>query len=223
MQTDNFQKFYRSTYARLGFPLRAKDGLALKSIRAAERNIGVKLPKALTDYYLVAGRERTLNNAFNFLRHPSEWEVHSKRLIFMEENQCAVVWGIKGGSVPGNDPAVYQSQIVDGEPRAWHTEQIKCSNFLVFALHLQSAYGGGMPLAASATAKQSLAVTLNKHWHFGGEVGGMRAYSRENQAVCFSKWRGFFDEDATWRVFAGAQTKDGLDSIARDLGLQWES
>jgi hypothetical protein len=54
----NYPALYRRTFATLGFPLRAKDGYPARQIAAAEKRLGRRLPKALRDYYLVAGRER---------------------------------------------------------------------------------------------------------------------------------------------------------------------
>jgi len=141
----------------------------------------------------------------------------------MAENQCAVVWAVAASSKLVDDPAVYQGPMTDGEPSGWFLEQRKCSAFMVFMLHLQSAFGGGMACTASAPASKSLMKTLDTNWRFAGEVNGMRAYSRDGQGVCFAKWQDFLAEGKeTWRVFAGACAKDGLEAIATDLDLHWD-
>ncbi len=93
MRTD-FQNEYRSLFARLGFPLSKRHIISEEQVNRAENRLAIRLPKALRDYYLVAGREKILNHSFNRLYSPSEWELHSGKLIFMEENQTVVVWGI---------------------------------------------------------------------------------------------------------------------------------
>ena len=80
-----------------------------------------------------------------------------------------------------------------------------------------------MACAASAPASKSLMKTLDSGWQFAGEVNGMRSYSRDRQAVCFAKWQDFLSEEKeSWRVFAGACEKGGLDAIATDLDLDWD-
>ena len=222
MKAENFRDLYRRTYATLGFSLTSRDGLSFDKIAAAEKKLGIRLPAALRDYYLVAGRECSLNHAHNHLCAPEEWEKHGRKLVFMEENQCAVVWGVTASREPADDPAVYQGPMVDEEPSGWFLEDRKCSVFMVFMLHMQAAFGGGMPFTASGPAPQNLRATLDGGWSFGGEVNGMRSYSRNKQAVCFVKWQDFFATDKTWRVFAGTCDEDDLDAIATDLNVRWD-
>lgn len=222
MKVRNYQDLYRRTFTTLGCKLRAQDGFPLNKVAAAEKKLGVRLPNALRDYYLVAGRERSLNHAHNRLLAPGDLDKRAGKLVFMEENQWVVVWGVAVSSKPADDPRVYQGPIVDGEPTGWFLEQRKCSAFLVFMLHMQAAFGGGMASTASSSAQRGLVSALDNGWHFAGEVNGMRAYSRDRQAVCFVKWQDLFAKEETWRVFAGACEKEGLETIARDLNLQWD-
>lgn len=222
METDEFRSLYRQTFKTLGVLLTAKDGLSDKMIATAEKRLGFRLPTALREYYLVAGRERPLNHAHNRLLAIEDVDVHRGKLVFMEENQWAVVWGVTANRKKAGDPAVYQGPIVNDEPSGWFIESKSVSSFLVFMLHMQAAFGGGMPFTASGPAEQSLVATLDKGWRFGGEINGMRAYSRSNQAICFAKWQDFFAKEETWRVFAGACDKDSLLALASELKLRWD-
>ncbi|MDB6112835.1 MAG: hypothetical protein JWR69_4585 [Pedosphaera sp.] len=222
MKTRNYQNLYRRTYATLGINLRAQHGFSAAEIAAAEKKLGLKLPTALRDYYLVAGRESSLNHARNRFYALAKLETHSGKLVFMEENQWVVIWGITASSKPEDDPAVYQGPIVNGEPSGWYLEERKISVFLVFMLHLQAAYGGGMACTASGPARKNLVAALDKGWHFGGEVNGMRTYSKDKKAVCFLKWQDSPADEGTWRVFAGACEKEGLEAIATELNLKWD-
>ncbi|PWU08551.1 MAG: hypothetical protein C5B50_29335 [Verrucomicrobia bacterium] len=222
MKAENFEDLYRRTYAILGHSLTSRDGIPLDEFEAAEKRLGIRLPTALRAYYLVAGRERSLNHAHNRLCALGDWQMHAGKLVFMEENQWAVVWGIAAGGEQADNPPVYQGPVVDGEPSGWFLEERECSAFMVFMLHLQAAFGGGMPFIASGPAPQSLVATLDAQWNFGGEVNGMRAYSRDKQAVCFVKWQDFFAKEKSWRVFAGACDKAALQAIAMNLNLQWD-
>jgi len=188
----------------------------------AENNLGIRLPQALRHYLLVAGREKILNHSFNRLLSPSEWEIHSGKLIFMEENQTVVVWGVSIAKKPTQNPMVFQCQLVTGELGKWYSEETRCSDFLKFMIHLQAAYGGGMPFRASAPTAHNYSAKLGSPWSFGGEVNGMRAYNRENAALCIAKWQDFGTGKQAWRVFGGAKTKDELTVVADDLGIAWD-
>lgn len=222
MGTVNFQKLYRETFARLGCELKAQDAVSETMLSKAERRLGAKLPGALRHYYLVAGREKSLNHAFNRLLPVNALELHHGKLPFMEENQWAVVWGVDLGALAVADPPVFQGPVVHGEAKNWFPECDQCSGFLVFMLHLQAAYGGGMPFAASASATLEVRPKLDAGWTFAGEINKMRAYSRNGQAVCFVKWPDLVKKTETWQVFAGASSEIALGTIQKDLAVTWE-
>ena len=221
VRTKSFQELYRDIFARLGHPIKERDGVSEGQIVTAEKKMGIQLPVALRDYYLVAGRERKLNTAFNRLLAPDELELHSRKVVFMEENQAVVAWATTV-SPSSTDPSVFQGPVVDGELDHWFRESNTCSGFLVFMLHLQAAYGGGMPYCASTSVAPKFAKSLDKSWNFAGDVNGMRAYSRNGQAICITKWKDFFSKGETFRISAGACSKKELDSLASSLGVEWE-
>lgn len=214
---------YSSLFARLGFPLSKRDRIPAAQLTKAQSKLGICLPQALRDYYLIAGREMVLNHSFNRLCSPGEWEIHSGKLIFMEENQTVVVWGVPVTKQVSQDPLVFQCPLVSGELDKWYSEKTHCSDFLKFMIHLQAAYGGGMPFSASAPAADDPSVKLKSAWSFGGEVNGMQAYGKQNRAVCIARWRDFGADRKTWRVFGGAKSKDELAAIARELEIAWDS
>src|SRR5947209_4674490 len=99
----SFKSRYRELFARIGCPSTRLDGIPDASLEAAEEKLRVRLPTALRDYYVMAGRERRLNHAFNQLLAPKDWEVHEGKLIFMAENQNAAFWGVPATSRPALD------------------------------------------------------------------------------------------------------------------------
>ena len=216
-----FQDHYRRQFAALGHPLTSRDALPEAQIGQREKRLGMRLPKALRDYFLVAGRERSFNQAFNRLCAPDDWSLDSGKLVFMEETQGALLWGVSATSELTIDPAVYQGVIIDGEVREWHPEHERCSVFLSVILHWQATFGGAMKCCDSAPAPVELVTILDRDWSLIGEVNGMRAYGEAGKAVCFLRWQTPFRKEL-WRVFAGARTKTELDAIARELGLSWE-
>lgn len=51
------------------------------------------------------------------------------KLVFMEENQCVVFWGIAKADLGEADPVVWQG--VNGEPIEWYAEDHRLSRFLM--------------------------------------------------------------------------------------------
>jgi len=99
-----------------------------RKLAKAEKRLEIRLPRALRDYYLVAGRERILNHAFNRLCFPEGWEMETGKLVFMEENQTAVVWGVTATSRSSAGSSVFQGPVVsDGVSKWWQdTKNVPC-------------------------------------------------------------------------------------------------
>ncbi len=213
---------FRELFARVGRPLTGGDGVPEKSLATAEKKLGLRLPKSLREYYLLAGRERRFNHAFNRLLGPKEWEVHEGKLIFMAENQDAAFWGVSATARPLIDPGVSVTNLVSGALDSWWPECKRCSIFLEFMIHMHAAFGGGLDYIGSARVGPELLEILDRAWQFAGEVKKMRAYSRYGQVVCYSPWRDVRSENKHWRVFAGSTTREGLEQLARELSMQWD-
>jgi hypothetical protein len=217
----DFANAFRTTYAALGRPLRRRDGMALSRIRAAEKWLGVVVPPVLRDYYHVAGQETKFNAVFNRLLPPEEWFVDRKRLVFFEENQQVVYWGVPATNPSGigdprtlpDDPPVYQG--VSAERIYWSREHRNCSTFLLVLLHWHGAFAGALPATATAVTTPGLRRRLRKTWHFVGEVNHMQAFSKPGKTVCHLNW-----EDG-WRVFAGAVNRPKLEEIGEELELRF--
>ena len=218
----DFQSEYRQLFKEVGQPLSSRDGIPESRITAAEKRLGSHLPVSLREYYLVAGSEKKLNLAFNRLYEVSEWELDSGKLVFMEENQATVRWGVTVRSRPADDPQVLQSQLCQGAYEDWEPEHDSCAVFLKFMICMHASFGGGLECTASAAIPETLQKTLDESWRFMGEVKKMRAYTREGQVVCFSPWKDFFGSKPIWRVFAGAASRQALEAIQRDLAVVWD-
>ncbi len=97
-------------------------------MRAELARLGMVIPVALFDYYSLAGRH-SINENHNRLRPIAELEWMEDKLVFMEENQCVVYWGIRRADLGENDPIVWQG--VNGEPIEWYAENYHLSRFLM--------------------------------------------------------------------------------------------
>jgi hypothetical protein len=83
--------------------------------------------------------------------------------VFLEENQCVVFWGVEVGTVPEDDPPVYQAEYVRGRPTEWYLEHKRCSEFLIVMLHLQAVWAGYDFLGGSVGRGQKLS-------HYRGQI-----------------------------------------------------
>jgi len=216
----SFREYYRTLYLTFGYPLNERTAVSPRVLAAAEKRLGVRIPAALRDYYLVAGRERRFGACHNRLLAPQEWRIDKHRLIFMEENQCVVWWGVSTRNPKSQDPPI--SQGVNDEPITWVREHRRCSVFLAVMFHYQ-AVSGGFRFCAAADAGDGPNYDLVEHgWTYYGEVNSLMAFSRPNQVVCLMPAMLPFMDKMTVSVLAGAKTNGDLQAIADDLGLTFQ-
>jgi hypothetical protein len=211
-----FKKQYRDLFETFGYPLTDGMRVAAKTLVTTEKRLGVKIPNALREYYLVAGRERRFNTCHNRLLPPERLFIDHKKLVFMEENQTVVWWGVSMRNLNSLDSSVFQG--VNEDPIAWYLEHKKCSTFLKVMLHYQ-AVSGGFPFIGSASSPDNVHEMLKRDsWTYVGELNQLWAFNRQNQVVCVTPGSGLPFEPAMILLAAGKSKKDWL-SIEESLSV----
>jgi hypothetical protein len=216
-----FTDAYRDTFATLGVRLSSEDACSTADIDAAESRLKVRLPGSLREYYLLAGREKRINQFHNRLLPPEKLWIDSDRGVFMEENQWVVYWGVPAIQETRPDAPVFQG--VNGREKGirWYSETDSCANFLNVTAVWHASFGGAAAHTAVGYVDEEITrKTLDEHWQLVGEVNAMRAYKqRGRRAVCFLKWE---KNPPRWRVFATAASDDELERLKVSLDGRWE-
>ncbi|MFE3761143.1 SMI1/KNR4 family protein [Streptomyces sp. NPDC059104] len=102
--------------------LESGDGWAEADLAAAEERLGVRLPAALREAYLLFGRRRDLTSNHDVLLSPAELYVDDAKeaLVFRHENQGAAYWGVLLDSLQDDDPAVFiRPDLADKSAERW--------------------------------------------------------------------------------------------------------
>jgi hypothetical protein len=189
----------------------ARDGFALKQLKAAEARLEVKLPKALWDYYTLVG-QHPINRAHNRLLSPDALFLGSGHLVFMEENQTVVYWGLRCRELGKADPTVLQTAGAEDKP--WYSERVRCSEFLTAMLYWQ-AVGGGLPhIGYTDPIGLGIVRQVEGSWPLIARIQGLSAYGKAGQAICI-----LFEEKTAALVQVGARTKRDYRDIEKRLGI----
>jgi hypothetical protein len=112
------------------------DGVSEEAFAQAESRLWLRLPVALREYFLIAGNADDANRMHNLLFRPDEFIVEDGYLVFMEENQAVVHWGIPIDRCDEPDPSVWQR--VNGPEPEWYSEELPFSSFMVKNLAWQA-------------------------------------------------------------------------------------
>ncbi len=112
------------------------DGTSEQALAQAESRLGLRFPVALREYFLIAGNADDANRAHNVLFRPDEFVLEDEYLVFMEENQAVVHWGIPMDHLDEPDPDVWQR--VNGLEPVWYSEELPFSSFMIKNLAWQA-------------------------------------------------------------------------------------
>ncbi|OKI49354.1 hypothetical protein [Micromonospora sp. CB01531] len=100
-------EFVRAVTAAFGRPVIEGDGVDASRLQAAEDRIGILLPAALREAYLLFGRRRDLTAAQDRLILPEQLRTDADGvLVFRVEAQHCASWGVSPGAVGQDDPPV---------------------------------------------------------------------------------------------------------------------
>lgn len=125
----------------LGRKIDQSEGISTDAINAAEQKLGLKLPDSLRDFYLTVGKIPIFTDAFEFFAQPKQIYVKNNKLIFLEENQAVLSWGVDINELDKEKITVYQSPNVgDIEPNiVWYPETLSLVDFLEMIMYYQVA------------------------------------------------------------------------------------
>jgi hypothetical protein len=115
-------RFVRDFAAAWAQPLADGDGFTEADLATAEDLLGVALPTALREMYLLLGRRPDLTSNHDVLPRPDQLYVDAKgeALVFREENQGVCSWGVLLTDVGQLDPAVHMRvDLADKRAERW--------------------------------------------------------------------------------------------------------
>ncbi len=209
---------YAARVAELYRPLAPGDGNDEAEIAAAETRLGLKLPRVLREFYLLAGRRDDIHRARNHLIHPEDLAVEQGVLVIYEENQNVVLWGIKIEALGHDDPPIVRAY--NDVTLSWEADHDRLSTFLATMLYWQ-AVNGGLPFAGVVVhIDETELPEIQSHWPrvdlLGTLWNHLIVFHRGGQVICIN------GHSPALSLHAAGRTKGDLDTITRRLKLDWD-
>ena len=121
----------------LGRHLTEKDGMSISKIEVVEKSLGLKLPTALRDFYLLVGNIDAFMSSFEQFIEPY---IKGEMLVFLEENQGVCYWGVNIRDT--ENETVFQCTDLETDNPEWHSEEVTLTDFLTILMYYQCAQGG---------------------------------------------------------------------------------
>jgi hypothetical protein len=215
-----FCPYYKGLVAQLYGPLSPADGFSDDEVGRAERRLGIRLPRLLREFYLLAGRRADLNQAHDELVHPDDLQIEDETLVFYVENQAVSIWGVQAQALGADDPPVVRGDSVEGfERRVWGQDFERLSAFLLAMLCWQGVMGGMAYGAVAVGIDARVEEAVGAHWQpldLGVNGSGIRPHVGEGQLLCLAEAR---DEVS---LYAAARDEKGLAGIEELLQITWD-
>ena len=146
-------------------------------------------------------------------------------LVFMEENQCVVFWGISVDQVSDRDPAVFIGVNRHEEGIEWHPEHDSCHEFLNTMLVWHASYGGAAKSCAVGHGDEfAMRQWLDQQCQLVGEVNDTRAYRHEYGSMSFLYKDDFVTKMrkvSPWQVYAAATSASNMKLLRSSFDVTW--
>ena len=125
----NYQQYFKQQFASITQKdIEPQDGYSITELHAIG-NVFSSFPIALQEYYHLVGKH-PINKEHNRILAPNEMYYIEDYLVFAEENENVVVWGILKSDLQIEDPMVYQGQEYNGK-YSWYSEDSTFSRFII--------------------------------------------------------------------------------------------
>lgn len=210
-----FRERYRIVVEGLHGALSVGAGLSEEEIALAEQKLGFKVPTALSDFYLLAGRFKGVTEAHNRFYAPADYVRDGDKIVFLEGHQAAFFWGLDASQIQQSDPPIFQGvKPTTTEVIEWYPECDRCSDFLVGMICWQAA-NGGLPYGGFAAAPESIASELRKVMTLVWEVLRFVMFGENGAVVCLVQ------QQDSKEIQAAARTRGDLERIRQTFGLNW--
>jgi hypothetical protein len=190
-------------------PLGSNAGVPVEDLTAAMERLGVSLPAALQELYRRTGQVAPLHAAHNTLVRLDQIDFGDDHLIFYEENQGAVAWGVARSRLSEPDPPVDQGQPprAEGDPWVFCPEFASISEFVCAQAAWQAVQGGLPFVGVKQRFPHAIEVVLGAP---AVELKGMRAWLLE---------KGVAVDTGDGSVSLGTQDAESFEVASVRLGI----
>ncbi|KAA2242770.1 SMI1/KNR4 family protein [Chitinophaga agrisoli] len=204
-----------------GIPEDENFGLKESEIVALEKRLNIELPATLRAYYLSLGSHESLNNAHNrLLRCEEVWISQDGYLMFYEENQGVVSWGVKKENFMDPDPLVYGNYSSSEADPDWHLEFPLAACLLMLAVY--NGVLGGLLFNGNCleAVKPEVIDYIKDNWQELEDLSNssQRIYTRDYTEVITLS----FDENQNCSgIFIGTNNRDRFNDMLDHLDVGW--
>jgi hypothetical protein len=197
-------------------------GFEESGIVELEKQLDIVLPAKLREYYLTLGRHEAINYSHNRLLQPAG-EINFSQddyLIFYEENQAVVRWGIKKEDLSNPNPPVYANYFSDEWNPDWHLEFPTDGCLLMLAVY--NGVLGGLKYNANCleSIEPEVVSYIKDHWQAVDDISNnsQRIFTRDYAEMISLS---FDNEQNCSGIFIGTNHQHRFNNLIDHLDVNW--
>lgn len=214
----------REFIARWYAPLTPADGFSEEEISSAEQSVGLQFPRALREWYALAGRRRDVWSQQDELLLPSKCYVVGEVLVVYVENQSVVRWAIPLSGQSDDDPPVVVESVDASEH--WFDDYASLSEFALQMLVFSGKWSDANRFSAAGAADEAVLRQITNNyprldfpdWHWPDFP--TRTYGNDDILI---ETNG--DGESAWLwVWSRSEGEfRQLDRLVRSVGVRWQA
>jgi hypothetical protein len=200
-------------------------GFEENEIVALEKRLDIVLPAKLREYYLTLGKHEAINYSYNRLLQFGDIDLtQDEYLIFYEENQGVVSWGIKKADLLNPNPPVYGNYSTDELNPDWHLEFPTDACMLMLAVY--NGVLGGLKYNGNRlkSIKPEVVSYIKANWQECADISSnvQRVFTRDYAEMISLS---FDNEQNCSAIFIGTNHRERFDKMLDqlDVGLDYVS
>ena len=197
-------------------------GFEESEIVALEKQLNIVLPATLRAYYVTLGRHEAINYSHNRLLRPGKIGFSpDEYLIFCEENQGVVYWGIKKDDLTNANPPVYGNYSSDEQNPAWYLE-LPGTEACLLMLAVYNGVLGGLKYNGNYLESVSSEVVdhIKENWQELEDISTatQRIFTRDYAEMISLS---FDSEQNCSGIFIGTNDEDRFNNMLDNLDVDW--
>ncbi|WP_165245155.1 hypothetical protein [Paludisphaera soli] len=204
-------------------PLRPAEGDPAATLDAAAMRLGVDLPAALREWYAIAGRRADAWSRQDVFVRPDRLRIEDGRIVFYEESQAVVRWGVGVEGRQAEDPPVFVSS--EDEHGEWLEESPSISLFALQRLLCDLKWSHDVRCRANGPWTDAVLTAIESHYPrlalpAYAASGPSRCYGHRDLVIGVEIERG---EDCLWVASRAEAPFHELQRLLKPLGMRWDS
>ena len=206
-----YGKLYQSIAEKLlARSITVDDGIDLSAIESVERELNIKIPAALLEYYKAIGKISEIDDGHNHFIAPRRDNSNENVFVFLEENQGVCYWGFDINSTDKDNPEVLTK--LSNDESEWTWTNLRLHDFIIENIYLQLAWGGFEYSSRLDSGIDRVIEIVDRTWEKVVDRDELRIWYKDGMLISYLEGA---DE-----LMGAARAESGFERMEKEFGFE---